>query len=220
MDAAASFSHAGQTKTEPIVRMKGHDTVNMKKLLDAMRLPGGVLVPMVEDAETAREIVQSTRYPPQVTDDRESSVAGGVRGCAVPFTRASGWGRNTDYMRQAQEDLLVMVQVETPQGIDAISEIANVKGIDGIFLGPLDLSCSIGKMGQFDDPEVQELIAEAENAVLKSNAFLAGFLYKGRNLKDMFADKGYSLVCGSVDLGLLREAARQDAEVANKAKGL
>ena len=202
MDAAAVYSKHG--RTEPIIRLPTADTAYMKKVLDSMRLPGGVLVPMVEDAITAKKAVESTRYP-----------RAGIRGCAVPFIRGSGWGSNLDYMRQCEEDLLVMVQVETPLGVEAIEEIAAVGGVDGIFLGPLDLSCSLGKMGQFNDPEVQSLISQAEKAILKSSCFLAGFRSQNRDLKEMF-DICYSLICGSLDLGLLREASRLDVEAANR----
>ena len=108
-----------------------------------------------------------------------------------------------------------MVQVETAEGVQAIKEIAHVPGIDGIFLGPFDLSCSIGKTGQFDDADVQQIMAQAEQAVIQSPCFLAGFRPPNRALKEMF-DSGYSLVCGSVDLGLLRDAARADVEQANQ----
>jgi len=108
-----------------------------------------------------------------------------------------------------------MVQVESQRGVDAIPDIASVPGIDGIFLGPFDLSCSIGKVGRFDDNDVKELMQSAESAVRSSKCFLAGFQSGGRNLGQMF-DAGYCLVCGSVDLGLLREAARKDADSANE----
>lgn len=129
--------------------------------------------------------------------------------------RASNFGTNPDYLKAAQDHLLVMVQVESEAGVEAIEEIAAVDGIDGIFLGPFDLSCSIGKVGQFDDPEVQELIKKAEEAILRSDCFLGGFKSGGRSLERMFNEDGYSLVCGSVDLGLLRDAAQKDAEEAN-----
>ena len=204
---------AAQTKTEPIIRLPNDDPTYMKKILDSMKLPGGVLVPMVEDRETAEKVVAATRYPPQNIDS--DPIINGIRGCAVPFVRASNFGNNLNYMKECQEDLLVMVQVETKKGVDAIDEISSVPGIDGIFLGPYDLSCSIGKVGQFHDPEVKELISQAEKAVVKAeDCFLAGFQSPGRDLKSMFDKDGYSLVCGSVDIGLLRDAARQDAQAA------
>jgi 4-hydroxy-2-oxoheptanedioate aldolase len=196
---------AAQTSTQSIIRVDSHSSSYLKKVLDSMRLPGGVLAPMVEDVETAQKIVAATRYPPL-----------GIRGCAYPFVRASGYGTDSNYLQKAQDDLLVMVQVETEKGVQAIEEISAIEGIDGIFLGPFDLSCSIGKVGEFDDPEVQALIKKAEQAVVQSECFLAGFRSGGRSLEKMFSEDGYSLVCGSVDLGLLRDAAQKDAQVANE----
>jgi 2-keto-3-deoxy-L-rhamnonate aldolase RhmA len=193
----------------PIIRVPAHDQVYMKKALDTLRLPGGVLVPMVNDAATAYAVVQSTRYPLQLSLADESTISGS-RGCASPFVRASGWGASEKYAQQCQEDLLVMVQVETVAGVAAIPEIAAVPGVDGIFLGPMDLSCSIGKMGQFDDPEVAEVIAAAELAVNESQAFLGGFRSPSRSIRSM-VEAGYAFVCGSIDVGLLRDAARLDA---------
>lgn len=183
----------------------------MKKVLDSMHLPGGVLVPMVENAESAERAVAATRYPRQV-DDPEGSLDG-VRGCAFPFVRGSGYGTDPDYMARCNEDLLVMVQVESAAGVESIPDIASVPGVDAVFLGPFDLSCSIGKAGRFDDQDVRDLISAAEAAVLESGCMLAGFKSGGRGARAMF-DVGYSLVCGSVDLGLLREAARRDLEEA------
>lgn len=207
---------AANTDTEPIVRLPGHDRVYMKKVLDSMRLPGGVLIPMVDDVETARDIVQAIRYP---TQEWEQRVGGGVRGCAVPFVRATGWGTamtSDDYLQKCREEMLVVVQAETPKAVEAIDEeIAAVDGIDMIFLGPMDISCSIGKMGDFEDEQVKDLLQTAEQKVRDSPCLLGGFRPPGQDLNEMF-DAGYSLLCGSVDIGLLREAARADVAAANQ----
>lgn len=184
----------------------------MKKVLDSFRLPSGVLVPMVNDVATARAVVAATRYPPL-----------GVRGCAIPLVRASSYGSipTEEYLTQScREDLLVMVQVETLEGICVIEEIGNVEGVDAIFLGPLDISASIGKLGTFEDPEFQRLMSDAERRVRENGdqCLLAGFRTPGRSLEEMFSDTvGYSLVCGSVDIGLIRDAAIQDAQAGMKA---
>ena len=195
---------------EPIVRLPSADPVYMKKVLDSIRLPGGVLVPMVNDAATAEAVVNATRYP-------NGTGSRGKRGCAAPFIRASAWGMDKDYINRCNNELLVIVQVESPQGVAAIDEIANVEGIDMIFLGPMDLSCSIGKMGQFHDPEVKKLIQQAEETVRNNhNVLLGGFRPPSRDLNEMFTDGGYSLVCGSVDMGLLRDAALADVAGAHQ----
>ena len=199
----------------PIVRVPHHDPTYMKKVLDSMPLPGGVLVPMVKDADMAKSVVESIRYPMQRSREETTTTqqlersGGGIRGCAVPLVRASAWGQNPNYVERCEEDLLVMVQVETAEAVESIPDIANVPGVDAIFLGPYDLSCSIGKMGQFDDPEVRSLLHRAETLVLhsESECMLAGFRPPGDDLRDLFWERGYSLVCGSVDTTLLRQAA-------------
>jgi len=190
---------AADGQTEAIVRVPGpEDPVYMKRVLDTMRLPGGILVPMVETAEMAKNIVSSTKYPPA-----------GTRGCAVPFVRGSKYGMDDGYVGKCNSDLLLLLQVETPQAIEKIPEMAEVPGVDGIFIGPFDLSCSLGKMGEFEDDEVKEVLSRAEQAVLSSGTLLAGFRQPNRSVKSMF-ESGYRLVCGTVDLGLLKQAALQD----------
>jgi 4-hydroxy-2-oxoheptanedioate aldolase len=170
----------------------------MKNVWDLLRLQAGVLVPMVNNVATTEAPVKTTRYPQQL------EANSGVCGCAAPFVCGNAWGfLNTmeEYLRQCEEDLLVMVQVETLSGVEAITEITNVPGVDAIFLGSFDLLASIGKMGQMDDSEVRQVFADAKEAVwLTDDCLLAGFRSLNRVLKRMFDKDGYSLVCGSVDM--------------------
>lgn len=191
--------------TESIIRLPGpNDPVYMKKVLDSIRLPAGVLVPMVDNQQMAENIVQSIRYPQK-----------GIRGCAIPFIRSNYYGiiDNTvdEYMNQCQNDLLVLVQIETLAGLKNIQSIANVNGIDGIFLGPFDISASLDKLGQWDDPCVQETIQKAEEEIHhNTKCLLAGFQPPYRTTYEMFHKHHYNLVCGSIDIGLLRNAAMND----------
>jgi 2-keto-3-deoxy-L-rhamnonate aldolase RhmA len=211
LDAIESTHSVTEKPTEPIVRLPSADPVYMKKVLDTLRLPAGVLVPMVEDVATAELVVRSTRYPSRVNPD-------GIRGSAYSMVRASSYGCQQDYLRQCQEDLFVMVQVESKNGVKNIRDIAKVDGIDAIFIGPLDLSASIGKMAEWDDAEFQSVLEEAQRAVRESdNCLLAGFRTPGTSLEYMFGEAGYSFVCGSVDLGMLQDAARKDVQIANEA---
>jgi 4-hydroxy-2-oxoheptanedioate aldolase len=191
IESGQALLQATTGRTEPLVRLPSHDVVYMKKVSDSMKLPGGVWFPWLTLQTWQLEVVASTRYPPA-----------GKRGCAVPFVRASGWGTQYDYLEQCNNDLLVVVQVETVLGVKNIEEIAEVDGIDMIFLGPMDLSASIGKMGQYEDPEVVALIEEAERKVREApNCLLEGFRPIGRCVSDMFDNAGYSLVAGSADMG-------------------
>ena len=170
------------------------------------------MVPMVENGQMAEDVVKSIRYPFQQPQS-------GMRGCAVPMVRASGWGMETGrYLKKTMEDLLVVVQVESPTAVDNIGDIARVDGVDMIFLGPLDLSASIGKMAKFQDPEVKALLSNAEEAVIGSGCMLGGFRPPGRDLNEMFHKAGYSLVAGSADMGLLRDVALQDIKSATDAR--
>ena len=232
VDAAnCSNFRRGRQNCEPIVRLpSADDPAYVKKVLDGLTLPGGVIAPMVDDAAAAQAFVESARYPAQERDIEcgegegdggyfpGNEVGGGTRGCAVPFVRGSSYGYcdggTDDYMARCRDDLLVMVQVETPVGVSNVAEIAAVEGVDGIFLGPFDLSCAIGRAGQFEHPDVVALIGEAERAVRRessrSNCFLAGFRTPGRSLREMVGEAGYKFVCGSVDMGMLKDGAARD----------
>mmetsp|Transcript_73279 Transcript_73279/g.136950 ORF Transcript_73279/g.136950 Transcript_73279/m.136950 type:complete len:272 (+) Transcript_73279:57-872(+) len=196
---------AGDRLCTPIVRVPApDDPVYLKKVLDTLKPPAGLLVPMVETREQAEMVVSACRYPPN-----------GTRGCAHKYVRASHWGMDENYTTAAVQDILICVQVESAAAVDRISEIA-VDGVDAIFLGPFDLSCSVGKMGQFSDPVVQALLTRAEEAVLASGKLLTGFRSPDRDLADMYT-AGYSLVCGGVELGVLRQAALADVACATEA---
>jgi 4-hydroxy-2-oxoheptanedioate aldolase len=218
MDAAASNGIKSSIEcTTPIVRVPSHTDIAMtKRVLDVLRPPCGIMFPMVEDAKQAKAAVESTRYAPHHTN--------GVRGCAYPFTRASCYGKNKDYFHvDSHQNLLTIVQVESIEGIEKIPEIGLVDGVDCIFLGPFDISCSMGMIGDFSpEGEVMKVLRRAEQMVLDtakekknlslscgSGLILGGFKPPGRSTKEMF-DSGYQFICGSTDLGMLSSAAIAD----------
>jgi 2-keto-3-deoxy-L-rhamnonate aldolase RhmA len=201
--------------TEPVLRVPVNDPALIKKALDCMRLPGGVLIPMVETPAEAEAAVAACRYPPA-----------GVRGVAFPLVRATGWGTQSkgpeDYLRQCEEELFIIVQVESAAAVDKIESIAAVPGVDCVFIGPFDLSASIGRPGQLEHPEVVALVAKAEDGVLKvqqssgGRPVLGGFCPPSRPLIEMY-NRGYQFVCGGADMGILREAAKKDVASAQEA---
>jgi 4-hydroxy-2-oxoheptanedioate aldolase len=131
----------------PIVRPAWNDKVLIKRYLDV-----GVqsfLVPYVQSAEEARAAVEAVRYPPR-----------GIRGVAGT-TRASRYGRIGDYARRAEEELCMLVQIETRSGLDALEAIARTDGIDGVFIGPADLAAGLGHLGEIGHAEVQHAIRDA-----------------------------------------------------------
>jgi 4-hydroxy-2-oxoheptanedioate aldolase len=136
-----------------IVRPAWNDKVLIKRYLDI-----GVqtlLVPYVQNADEARAAVAATRHPPR-----------GIRGVAGT-TRASRFGRIADYARKADDEICVLVQVESREGLDNLEAIAAVDGIDGVFIGPADLSAALGFTGQIQHPQAQAAIQDAVKRIRK-----------------------------------------------------
>ena len=151
-----------------------------------------LLVPMVDTAEQARELVRSMRYPP-----------GGVRG--MGGARASRWGRYPNYAKEANAQVCLLVQVETREALDNLEAIAAVEGVDGIFIGPADLSASLGHVGNAGHPEVQAAI---EGAIARINAAgkAAGILTPDETLARRYLELGATFVAVGIDNNLLAKA--------------
>jgi 4-hydroxy-2-oxoheptanedioate aldolase len=131
-----------------VVRPPVGDTVLIKQLLDlGVR---NLLIPMVESAEQAAELVRATRYPPD-----------GVRGVGSALARASRWNRTPGYLDQADQGICLMVQVESERALGALHEIAAVESVDGVFVGPADLAASMGHLGHPEHPDVVAAVDKA-----------------------------------------------------------
>jgi len=179
------------SETTILVRVPNDNPHEIKRALDSGA--GGIMVPGVETAEQAQAIVDACRYPPD-----------GVRG-AAGFIRGGRYGRAwQDYLATANDAVMVLCQIESRTAVERIAEIA-VPGVDSLFLGPMDLSGSIGKLGQFDDPAVQALRADAERAILATDAIL-GTIETAPGGFDRLAAKGYRLIFATSDVALLRGA--------------
>ena len=127
-----------------IVRVPGNDEIWIKRILDTGC--DGILVPMINTAAEALKVVQSSKYP---LEGRRS----------VGLSRAHKYGPGfKDYIENANRDIVIMIQIEHKEGIRNIDEILKVKGIDSIFIGPYDLSASMGLTGQLSHPEVKAAI--------------------------------------------------------------
>ncbi len=134
-------------RATPVVRPPWNDAVNLKRLLDV-----GVqtlLVPFVQSPEEAARAVAATRYPPR-----------GIRGVASVH-RANRYGRIPDYFARANDEMCVLVQLETRAAVDALEGIAAVDGVDGVFIGPSDLAASLGHLGNNSHPDVRRMIEDA-----------------------------------------------------------
>jgi len=157
-----------------------------------------ILVPMVDNAQQARDLVKATRYPPE-----------GIRG--MGGARASRWGRIKDYGRQANEEICLLVQVETQESLNNIEEIAAVPGVDGVFIGPSDLSASLGYVGQQDHPVVRAAIEDAFRKILKAGK-APGFLTLDEKLSRHYLDLGGVFMAVGVEAVMLAQQTQALAE--------
>jgi 4-hydroxy-2-oxoheptanedioate aldolase len=151
-----------------------------------------LLVPMVDSAGQARSIVRDMRYPPE-----------GVRG--MGGARASRWGRLPNYAKEANAQVCLLVQAETQEALDNLEEIAMVPGVDGIFIGPADLSASLGYVGNSGHPEVQKVIDETIKRIVKTGK-AAGILTPDEALARHYLELGATFVAVGLDNNLLARA--------------
>lgn len=180
--------------TTAIVRPPWNDPVVFKRLLDIGALT--LLVPMVQSAEEAQLAVRATRYPPH-----------GIRGVSLT-TRTNRYGRIADYLDRVEDEICVLVQVETRAGLERIDEIAAVDGVDGVFFGPADMSAALGHIGKLAHPEVVAAIAAAHRRVAAAGK-PSGILVGDPDQAIRWVSEGFLFVaCGS-DLSLLARGAER-----------
>ncbi|TPJ30177.1 MULTISPECIES: aldolase/citrate lyase family protein [unclassified Mesorhizobium] len=184
---------AENTGTRCIVRVPWNDPVTLKRVLDAG--VDSVMVPMVETEAEAAAAVRACHYPPH-----------GSRGYAAPLVRASNYGLVKDYIHIANENLLLIVQIESASAAAKAGEIAVVEGIDMVFVGVNDLAGSIGRLEQLDQRDVRDLVAQAESQVRASNRWLGTVPSAGATWDELLA-AGYNLLPITSDVTLLRDAA-------------
>jgi 4-hydroxy-2-oxoheptanedioate aldolase len=175
-----------------IVRPAWNDIVLIKRFLDIGAQT--LLIPFVQSPDEARRAVEATRYPP-----------GGIRGI-TGSGRASRYGRVKDYLKTASREICLLVQVETRSALDRIEDIAAVDGVDGVFIGPNDLSASFGHIGNWAHPDVQAALEDAVRR-LKRVGKPAGILTPNEEEAKRFIAWGYTFVAVGADLGLLARGA-------------
>lgn len=175
-----------------VVRVAWNDAVLIKRALDIGSQT--ILIPYVQNAEEATRAVAATRYPPS-----------GIRG-VTGSGRASRYGRVKDYLQKANDEIGVIVQVETREALDQIEAIAAVPGVDGVFVGPSDLSASFGLIGRPLSPEVQDAIEKAGRRI-RAAGKSAGILAGGEADARRYMGWGYNFVAVGVDTVLLARAA-------------
>jgi 2-keto-3-deoxy-L-rhamnonate aldolase RhmA len=183
---------ASATPTFPIVRIAANETPRFKRALDMGAL--GVMVPYVNTAAEARAAVNAMRYPPH-----------GVRGVAK-FNRGAGFGGDfEEYYLHARERLLGVIQIETPEAITHIDEIAAVDGVDVLFVGPTDLSYNMGIRDQLESAPFTAAM-EKVSAAAKKHGKAAGILVHSAPLVPKMRELGFSFVALGSDGGGVRSA--------------
>ncbi|WP_058912801.1 2-keto-3-deoxy-L-rhamnonate aldolase [Entomohabitans teleogrylli] len=179
-------------RSQPVVRPVEGSRSLIKQVLDIGART--LLVPMVDTAQQAREVVAATRYPPQ-----------GVRGVGASVARAARWGRVADYMARANEELCLLIQVESKTALENLDQILEVEGIDGVFIGPADLSASLGYPDNAGHPEVQRIIEQSIRRI-RAAGKAAGFLAVDPQMARRSLEWGANFVAVGVDTMLYTEA--------------
>ena len=183
-----------ENATHPIVRPPWNDPVVVKRYLDA-----GVqsfLIPYVQTEAESRAAVAATRYPPR-----------GIRGFASA-SRASRYGRIRDYYEHCEEEICVLVQIETRQALGNLEAIAAIDGVNGVFVGPGDLSADMGHLGQPGHPEVVAAIDDAIGRI-KACGKAPGILTGDEALARHFIERGCLFTAVGSDVGILARGSEQ-----------
>ena len=182
----------------PVVRPANRDPDMLKLLLDM-----GVqnfLIPLVESAEQAKALVGAVRYPPS-----------GYRGVGHVLGRASRWGRVGDYLKRSDDEICLLVQIESRKGMDNLEAVAAVDGVDGLFVGPADLSASLGHTGDIAHPDAAAAIDSSIGRIIAAGKPVGTITSGAVNTKKFFA-RGCSFVAAGVDALAARRCGRPVGE--------
>lgn len=178
-----------------LVRPVEGSTALIKQLLDIGAQT--LLVPMVDTAEQAEQIVRAAKYPPA-----------GIRGLGTSMARAANWNRASDYIAKANDEICVIVQIETMAGLSNIDAIAAVDGVDAVFIGPSDLSAAMGHLANPGHPEVVAAIEKAFERIHRAGK-QAGVLAVTSELVANYLQAGARFIGVGVDAALLANATKQ-----------
>lgn len=176
----------------PVVRAPIVETWIIKQLLDTGAQT--ILVPMVETAAQARELVRAVNYPPA-----------GIRGVGAALARASAFNRIPDYLTTANEQVCLLVQLESVAALTAIEEIAAIDGVHGIFIGPADLAADMGYLGRPGEAAVQAAVEDGLARIIRAGK-PAGILTADRALAGRYIELGATFVAVGTDVTLLSQS--------------
>jgi 4-hydroxy-2-oxoheptanedioate aldolase len=187
-DTTSMLRAVAGTPAEPLVRLASNDQVLVKRVLDAGAR--SLMFPFVQTPEEARAAVSYTRYPPE-----------GVRGVAAVH-RASRFGQRQNYFKTANDEVAVVIQLETPAALERLAEIAAVPGVDSLFVGPGDLSAALGRIGEVGHAEVQSLIAKAADLAHAAGKPI-GIVGANPDMLARYASYGYDWAAVASDLAMM-----------------
>lgn len=182
------------TPSHPVVRVPIGETYMLKQVLDAGAQT--VLVPMVDHADQARQLVRDVRYPPH-----------GDRGVGYALTRASRFAQIADYGTTADEQICLLLQVESVRGLENLNDILALEGVDGVFIGPADLAADMGHMGNATHPDVQAAIMDALSRIDASGK-AAGILSTKDEMTNAAIKAGARFVAVGADVLILSNTAQ------------
>jgi len=191
--AATLLGDRSAKLSQPVVRLPHGDPALIKQYLEIG--VQNLLIPMVDTAEQAAELVRAVRYPPR-----------GIRGMGSGLARSSRWGRLPDYVRSSDDAVCLVVQVETPEALDNIADIAATDGVDGVLLGPADLAANMGYPEQRTHPEVVRAIRGGVET-LRLVGTPAGIMLTDVTAAQEWLGHGISFAGVGVDTSLLVRAA-------------
>ena len=197
-DAANMMRAVRGTGAATLVRLPANDPVIIKTLMD--QGAEGIMIPMVETADTARSVISACRYPPK-----------GTRGLAVGIARGSQYGINTSYVDTVDRNTLVICQIETVLGVKNAKEIAETDGVDMLFIGRNDLAADSGHILDLDHPKVNALVSEVLSIAKAAGKKVGTVPSSGRSWKQLL-DEGFDLVIPSSDISILRMFGQQEVE--------
>lgn len=180
--------------SQAVVRPPVGSVQLIKQLLDIGAQT--LLIPMVETVEQAQLMVKAVRYPPH-----------GVRGVGAALARATRWNSIENYYTTAHEDICLLIQIESVVGLENLDEILNVDGIDGVFIGAVDLSATMGFEGNPNHPEVQRAVVDAIQKIRHSGK-AAGILSTQHDITQKYLELGTEFVAVGVDTSVLMNSLR------------
>ena len=205
VEAANMLRAVRGTGASSFVRVPTNDPIIIRTLMD--QGVDGIMVPMVDTPEAARAAVQACRYPPK-----------GVRGLAIGIARGSNYGMDDSYVDTVDEHTVVICQIETVAAVKRAKEIAEVDGVDMLFIGRNDLAADSGHILDLDHPEVNAMTDEVVAIAHAAGKTVGTVPSAGRSWQQLLTD-GFDLVIPSSDISILRAFGQDEVSAFRAATG-